>query len=60
MTVSASDLLADPGHNLLADNPPAQPRPEVLATPAVENLDAHLVKLDPTQLTDDKQNNPLI
>ena len=60
LTVSASDLLADRGHDLLAGQPSAPTKPEVQATPAVENLDVHLVKLDPTQLVDDKQNNPLI
>mgnify|MGYP000656195175 CR=1 FL=1 len=59
LNVSANDLLAHPGDNLLA-GPADTSHATVNATLAVVQVDVPLIQVDHTQLVDDKQNTPLI
>ena len=58
--VSAGDLLAHPGDNLLASSSTST-HTEVVATAAVVPADVHVATVDHTQLLDDQhKNTPLI
>ena len=58
--VSTSDLLADPGHNLLPGGDAGTNSGEVMLTTAVVHTDVTLLPIDHTQLMEEQKNTPLI
>ena len=58
--VSTSDLLADPGRNLLPGGDAGTNSGEVMLTTAVVHTDVTLLPIDHTQLMEEQKNTPLI